>query len=447
MLLGYSLWGGLKEVGAATLLVLAPLAAWIAIKRINARWYLAPARPRCGGLPDRPGAAQRRLAGGDDGSPPLGGVAQPRRRQCVRARLEDGRDGSRGDAATADNSERVLQSVPVVSLREHRARQPAEAAQHPARDGDLAGKGLPPRHRPERPGDASSHSSWRHWVCSPPTRRTGRVSRFSPAYALGGALAFAAVYVVGSPWIDGKGMAIVSPALLSAGLVGAVLLIQRTPYAVGGWLVAALAGGLVLYSSFLFYQGVWLAPRDEHRELEQIGERFDGQGPMLMTEGSIYGPRHFLRERGRRERQGPAASHDPASRRVTAGRRQLPRHRHAGRGRLRPLPAPRRATFTGGKPTTGRLPPRLQRHLLRRLGALWEHPWPASRARNVSRLANRPTTPPSPPAPRSAGSPTAPGRTAFCSRPRPASTRWSTSHTPTIPRGWAINGTVFTPKG
>ena len=43
MLLGYSLWGGLKEVGAATLLVLAPLAAWIAIKRIDARWsWLLP---------------------------------------------------------------------------------------------------------------------------------------------------------------------------------------------------------------------------------------------------------------------------------------------------------------------------------------------------------------------------------------------------------------------
>jgi hypothetical protein len=44
------------------------------------------------------------------------------------------------------------------------------------------------------------------------------------------------------------------------------------------------------------YQAAWLAPRDEHRELEQIGERFAGDGPMLMTEGSIYGPRHFLRK-------------------------------------------------------------------------------------------------------------------------------------------------------
>ncbi|MDP9228970.1 MAG: hypothetical protein M3M99_07915, partial [Actinomycetota bacterium] len=43
-------------------------------------------------------------------------------------------------------------------------------------------------------------------------------------------------------------------------------------------------------------QGVRLAPRAEHRELEEIGKRFEGRGPALVTEGSVYGPRHFLRE-------------------------------------------------------------------------------------------------------------------------------------------------------
>ena len=116
-----------------------------------------------------------------------------------------------------------------------------------------------------------------------------------PAYALGGAAAFALVYALGSPWIDGKGMSIVSPALLSAALAGAVLLVQRTSHNVEGWLAGALAAGLILYTSLLFYQGVFLAPREEHRELERIGERFEGEGPALMTEGSVYGPRHFLR--------------------------------------------------------------------------------------------------------------------------------------------------------
>jgi hypothetical protein len=117
-----------------------------------------------------------------------------------------------------------------------------------------------------------------------------------PAYALGGALAFALVYSVSSPWVDGKAMAIVSPALLTAGLAGAVLLVQRTSHNIEGWLLTALSAGLILYTSFLFYQGVSLAPRGEHRELEQIGEQFDGQGPALITEGSYYSGRHFLRK-------------------------------------------------------------------------------------------------------------------------------------------------------
>ncbi len=117
-----------------------------------------------------------------------------------------------------------------------------------------------------------------------------------PAYALGGAIAFALTFAVSSPWIDGKAMAIVSPALLTAGLAGAVLLVQRTSHNIEGWLLTALAAGLILYTSFLFYQGAWLAPRDEHRELERIGEQFEGEGPALMTEGSDYAGRHFLRK-------------------------------------------------------------------------------------------------------------------------------------------------------
>ena len=60
-----------------------------------------------------------------------------------------------------------------------------------------------------------------------PGRRPGALrqhvvqgQRPPPADYVVEALAFAAVYVVSSPWIDGKGMAIVSPALLTAGLGG-----------------------------------------------------------------------------------------------------------------------------------------------------------------------------------------------------------------------------------
>jgi hypothetical protein len=57
---------------------------------------------------------------------------------------------------------------------------------------------------------------------------------------------------------------------------------------------AALVGG-VLWSNVLAYREVALAPRSRLAELEQIGERYAGEGPALMTEYEPYGVRHFLR--------------------------------------------------------------------------------------------------------------------------------------------------------
>jgi len=295
MLLGYSLWGGLKEVAAATLLCLAPIAAWLAIRQVRARApWLFPGLAAAAFLSvlAPPGAvwivatmgpllwvAWRWLGGAD-----AFGLAWKSFATAVVAVLPQ--------IVTPNGFFNPFQSYLFADSELGNLPKPL-SIQHvmgiwPAKDFRfdvdinggiivlaiiLAGLGL--------------FAAYTAFKADQP---------LLPSYAVGGALAFAIVYAVGSPWIDGKGMAIVSPALLTAGLIGAVLLIQRTPYAVGGWAVVALASGLVLYTSFLFYQGVWLAPRDEHRELEQIGERFHGEGPMLMTEGSIYGPRHFLRK-------------------------------------------------------------------------------------------------------------------------------------------------------
>jgi hypothetical protein len=57
---------------------------------------------------------------------------------------------------------------------------------------------------------------------------------------------------------------------------------------------AALTGG-VLWSNALAYGGARLAPNDQLAELQQIGQRFSGQGPSAMTEFQPYGVRHFLR--------------------------------------------------------------------------------------------------------------------------------------------------------
>jgi hypothetical protein len=103
------------------------------------------------------------------------------------------------------------------------------------------------------------------------------------------------IYLIGSPWVEGKALATASPAIpLAASLTGAWLLGcgRRVEGAV---LLAAIAGG-ILWSNALAYRDLNLAPRDQLVELQGIGERIAGQGPTLMTEYQPYGVRHFLRE-------------------------------------------------------------------------------------------------------------------------------------------------------
>jgi hypothetical protein len=295
MLLGYTLWGGIKEVAAAALLALAPLSAWIAIRRPDSRWPWL--------LPGLVAAAFLSVLG------PLGAVwLLPTMVPLIWVAWQ-----RLGQSAALSLGWKALATAVVASLPQvispNGLFSPFQSFLF--KESEL--------------GNLRGPLSLQHLMGIWPAKDfrdaidlnvevvilavvLGALALFAaytafkegqplvPAYLLGGFVAFLIVYAAGSPWIDGKGMTIVSVALLSSGLVGAVLLIQRTPYAVAGWLIAGIAGGLVLYSSFLMYQSAWLAPRGEHRELEQIGERFEGQGPMLMTEGSIYGPRHFLRK-------------------------------------------------------------------------------------------------------------------------------------------------------
>jgi hypothetical protein len=112
----------------------------------------------------------------------------------------------------------------------------------------------------------------------------------------GGILLIYALDHVGlsSPWLNAKGMAEGSPALVAAGMAGAAALFEtgrRTEAAVIG---AVIAAG-VLWSNGLAYSNVWLAPRGQLAELQTIGNRFAGQGPTLMTDTEPYGVRHFLR--------------------------------------------------------------------------------------------------------------------------------------------------------
>ena len=115
------------------------------------------------------------------------------------------------------------------------------------------------------------------------------------AYLVGVPAAALAIVLVGSPWVDGKAFAIVSPVLLFAAFLACVWAWSERRFILGAG-VAALLGIGVVWSNALAYNEANLGPREQLAELEKIGEMLDGEGPVLMTEYQPYGVRHFLRE-------------------------------------------------------------------------------------------------------------------------------------------------------
>jgi hypothetical protein len=103
-----------------------------------------------------------------------------------------------------------------------------------------------------------------------------------------------AIWSFGSPWVDGKALAIASPVIPFAAAIGTAALYAGGRRLAGAALLIALAAG-VLGSNVLQYRHVSLAPRDQLAELERIAPMIAGEGPTLMTEYQPYGVRHFLR--------------------------------------------------------------------------------------------------------------------------------------------------------
>ena len=113
-------------------------------------------------------------------------------------------------------------------------------------------------------------------------------------YVGGGAVGAAVIIAYASTWVDAKVLATLSPGVLFAALLALVLISERTDFKLEARTSMLVVVGFVLWGAFLAYQGTWLAPRAHYTELETIGEKFDGEGPALVTEVSGYGPRHFL---------------------------------------------------------------------------------------------------------------------------------------------------------
>jgi len=113
-------------------------------------------------------------------------------------------------------------------------------------------------------------------------------------YAATGVFPVVVFATLGSVWVAAKGYATASPVLLACAAAGVAVAVRwrrvTEAVVVGGAIVLGVA-----WSNALAYRHVWLAPRARLAELAAIGRRFDGKGPLLMTEYEPYGVRHFLR--------------------------------------------------------------------------------------------------------------------------------------------------------
>lgn len=117
------------------------------------------------------------------------------------------------------------------------------------------------------------------------------------AYA--GVLLSALAVLVSSGWAWGeaKALAIASPVPLALAGAGAAWLLSgagQARRAVGATLAVLLAVG-VGWSYALAFQGTTLSPFERHDELARIGERFAGRGPALVPDFDTYAGRWFLR--------------------------------------------------------------------------------------------------------------------------------------------------------
>jgi len=114
-------------------------------------------------------------------------------------------------------------------------------------------------------------------------------------YAAAGLVGSSIFWLFGSPWIGGKAIAIVSPLALVLALAAAGWVFEQGRRVEAVVAAAAILFG-VAWSDSLAYHDVLLAPNARLTELQAIGNTYAGQGPTLENDYDPYGARHFLRK-------------------------------------------------------------------------------------------------------------------------------------------------------
>jgi hypothetical protein len=125
-------------------------------------------------------------------------------------------------------------------------------------------------------------------------------------------------YVVsrsGSPYVDAKLLSILSPAVVLLACLG-VWALWRPGLRIEAAVVGVALFGALLWSDVLAYRIATVAPIERLGELSDIGDRFAGQGPMMVNEFEEYA-KHFARKAEPVDpyeawTPSPAALRDPA---------------------------------------------------------------------------------------------------------------------------------------
>jgi hypothetical protein len=114
-------------------------------------------------------------------------------------------------------------------------------------------------------------------------------------YIFGAILGGVAIFLIASPWVGAKALAIASPAILVAAGAAVVFIVARTRHPAGLVALVCVAAGVVA-SNVLAYREASIAPRDRFLELEEIGEMLEGKGLTVTPENEPYSSHHFLRQ-------------------------------------------------------------------------------------------------------------------------------------------------------
>ncbi|HEX2233936.1 MAG TPA: hypothetical protein VHG69_11310 [Thermoleophilaceae bacterium] len=116
----------------------------------------------------------------------------------------------------------------------------------------------------------------------------------APALALAAAAALAWVTLRTGPWIELKAFAITGMISVAFGFIGAAAVASRFPRAVA-WGATLVVAGAVLWGNARVYHAITVAPAERFRDLERIGDDFAGSGPTLYPAFEEYAE-YFLRE-------------------------------------------------------------------------------------------------------------------------------------------------------